>query len=159
MLLQIGSNLRLLDSELEKLKVFANGKQVTVDMIKEICTTNEDVFIFADYLVKGNQRKALEEYTKLIAKKHPLEILSFLHTHLHNSIRIKAYSAKYSSDEIAKMMNMHPYRVKLALQKLKSVSMKDIVKLKRNLTNSEYKFKTGKSAMDIEREVEYAILQ
>ena len=57
------------------------------------------------------------------------------------------------------MINIHPYRVKLELQKLKNVSLKYLVKLKKNLTDSEYKFKTGQSALGIEREVEYAILQ
>lgn len=158
-LIQVGSNLRLLDSELEKLKIYAGKNSVTKDMVNEICVTNEDLFIFADYLIKGNHQKALEEYQKLLSKKHPLEILSVLHTLIHNSIQIKAYSSKYSQDEIAKMINIHPYRVKLELQKLKNVSLKYLVKLKKNLTDSEYKFKTGQSALGIEREVEYAILQ
>ena len=159
MLLQVGSDLRLLDSELEKLKIYAGDNAVNADMIKEICVTNEDLFVFADYLLKGDKQKALEEYQKLLAKKHPLEILSVLHTLVRNSIQIKAYSSKYSQEEIAKMINMHPYRVKLEIQKLKNVPLKNLVKLKKSLTDSEYKFKTGQSALGIEREVEYAILQ
>ena len=159
MLIQIGSNLRTLDSELEKLKVYAGEKPVTADMVREICTTGEDLFGFADYLIRENTGKALEEYQKLLVKKHPLEILAALHTMLHNSIQIKAYSSKYSSDEIAKMINMHPYRVKLEIQKLKNVSLKNMVKLKKNLTDAEYRIKTGQSAMEPEREVEYAILR
>ncbi|MBQ8458496.1 DNA polymerase III subunit delta [bacterium] len=158
-LIQIGSNLRMLDSELEKLKIYAGENAVTKDMVKEICVTNEDLFVFADYLIKGNISKALEEYQKLLTKKHPLEILSVLHTLLHNSIQIKAYSSKYSPDEISKMINMHPYRVKLEIQKLKNVSLKSLVKLKENLTNAEYKIKTGQSSLETDKEVEYALLQ
>lgn len=159
MLVQIGSNLRMLDSELEKLKVYAGDKPVTEEMVKEICTTGEDLFGFSQYLIAGKISQALEEYQKLLSKKHPLEILSFLHTQIKNCIEIKAYSGKYSQDEIAKMINMHPYRVKLELQKLKDVPLKNLVKLKQNLTQAEYKIKTGQSVMDIEREVEYAILR
>ena len=65
MLLQVGANLRMLDSELEKLKIFAADKPVSKDMIKEICVTNEDLFTFADYLICDNKTKALEEYQKL----------------------------------------------------------------------------------------------
>ena len=54
---------------------------------------------------------------------------------------------------------MHPYRVKLEMQKLKNVSLKDLVKLKENLTNAEYRIKSGQATMEVEREVEYAILQ
>ena len=159
MLIQIGANLRLLDSELEKLKVYANNQSVTEDTVKEICVSNEDLFGFIDCLTIGNKAKALEEYKKLLSKKHPLEILSTLQTMLHKSIQLKAYSTQFSSDEIAQMVGMHPYRTKLEIQKLKNVSLKNLVKLKTKLTDTEYKIKSGQSVMDIETEVEYAILQ
>lgn len=158
-LFQVGSNLRMLDSELEKLKIYAGKSPVTKEMIKEICVTNEDLFVFIDYLVEGNKSKALLEYQKLLAKKHPLEILSVLHTLLHGRIQIKAYSAKHSPDEIAKIINMHPFRVKMEIQKLKNISLKDLVRLKKNLTDAEYKIKSGQSNLDIDKEIEYAILQ
>jgi DNA polymerase-3 subunit delta len=158
-LIQIGSNLRMLDSELEKLKIYAGDKPITKDMVKEICVTNEDLFVFADYLICDEKVKAMEEFQKLLVKKHPLEILSVLHTLLHGKIQIKANASKYSADEIAKIINMHPYRVKLEMQKLKNVSLKNLVKLKENLTNAEYRIKSGQATMDVEREVEYAILQ
>ncbi len=158
-LFQVGSNLRMLDSELEKLKIYAGKSPITKEMIKEICVTNEDLFVFIDYLVEGNKSKALLEYQKLLAKKHPLEILSVLHTLLHGRIQIKAYSAKHSPDEIAKIINMHPFRVKMEIQKLKNISLKDLVKLKKNLTDAEYKIKSGQSNLDIDKEIEYAILQ
>ena len=158
-LIQIGSNLRMLDSELEKLKIYAGEKPITKEMVKEICVTNEDLFVFADYLICDEKVKAMEEFQKLLVKKHPLEILSVLHTLLHGKIQIKANASKYSADEIAKIINMHPYRVKLEMQKLKNVSLKNLVKLKENLTNAEYRIKSGQATMDVEREVEYAILQ
>ncbi len=158
-LLQVGSNLRMLDSELEKLKVYAGKNSVTKEMIKEICVTNEDLFVFADYLICDEKKKAIEEFQKLLTKKHPLEILSVLHTLLRGKIQIKAHSSKYSPDEIAKIVNMHPYRVKLEMQKLKNISLKNLVKLKENLTNAEYKIKSGQAMLDIEKEVEFAILQ
>jgi DNA polymerase-3 subunit delta len=159
MLIQIGSNLRLLNSELDKLKVYAGGKTITADMVREICTTGEDLFGFANLLISGDVAGCLKEYNKLLSKKHPLEILAALHTMLRNSIQIKAYAKEYSSDEIAKMINMHPYRVKLEIQKLKNVSLKNLVKLKKNLTDAEYRIKTGQAVMDTDREVEYAILR
>ncbi len=159
MLLQVGSNLRLLDSELEKLKIFAGDKPATKEMVKEICVINEDIFTFADFLINENLSKALEEYHKLLSKKHPLEILSVLQTLIRNKIQIKSASIKYSPDEIAKMFNMHPYRAKIETQKIKNVSLKKLVKLKENITMAEYKIKTGQSALEVEREVEYALLQ
>ena len=158
-LIRVGANLRMLDSELEKLKIYAGNNSVTVDMIKEICTTNEDLFVFADYLIDGKLTKALEEYQKLLSKKHPLEILSVLHTLFHSKIAVKANSAKYPPDKIAKIVNMHPFRAQLEVQKLKNVSFKKLVNLKKNLTDAEFRIKSGKSCLDIDKEIEYAILQ
>ncbi len=158
-LMQIGSNLRTLDSELEKLKVYAKDTPVTKEMVKEICTTGEDLFGFADFLISGKIGQAIEEYQKLLSKKHPLEILSVLHTVLRNSIQIKIYSSKHNQDQIAKMINMHPYRVKLELQKLKNVSLSRLIALKKNLTQAEFKIKNGLAILEPEKEVEYAILR
>ena len=158
-LLQIGSNLRMLDSELDKLKVFALDNPVTKENIKEICVNNEDIFAFIDLLTTGQKAKALEQYQKLIITRYPLAILSSLQTSLHNKIFIKANIGKHSSDEIAQKLNMHPYRVKLEMQKLKNVSLKELVTLKENLTESEYKIKSGNSNLSTEREVEYALLR
>ena len=159
LLLQVGSNLRMLDSELEKLKVFANDKPGTKDMVKEICISNEDLFAFIDSVIAGSKLKALEQYNKLISTRYPLSILAVLHSSLKEKIFIKANGGKYSQDEIAKMTGMHPYRVKLELQKLKQVPLKNLVQLKENLTEAEYKIKTGQSNLAPEREIEYAILR
>lgn len=159
LLLQVGSNLRMLDSELEKLKVFSKDKPATKEMVKEICVSNEDLFAFLDSIVTGAKAKALEQYDKLISTRYPLSILATLHSNLKDKIFLKANSSKYSQDEIAKMIGMHPYRVKLELQKLKQVPLKNLVKLKENLTDAEFKIKSGQSDLAPEREIEYAILR
>jgi DNA polymerase-3 subunit delta len=158
-LLQVGINLRTLDSELEKLKVYAGDKPVTKDMVKEICTTGEDLFSFTNALIVGDTQKALEEYQKILVKKHPLEILATLHTILRQNIQIKAYNGKYSQYEIAQMIKINPKRIPYILQEIKNVPLKNLVRLKKNLTDAEYKIKIGQSAMEPEREVEYAILR
>ena len=159
LLLQVGSNLRMLDSELEKLKVFSKDKPATKEMVKEICISNEDLFAFIDSVVVGAKSKALEQYNKLISTRYPLSILATLHSSLKEKIFIKANGSRYSQDELAKLINMHPYRVKLELQKLKQVPIKNLVNLKENLTQAEYKIKSGQSNLAPEREIEYAILR
>ena len=159
LLLQVGSNLRMLDSELEKLKVFSKDKPATKEMVKEICISNEDLFAFIDSVVLGAKSKALEQYNKLISTRYPLSVLATLHSSLREKIFIKANGSRYSQDELAKLINMHPYRVKLELQKLKQVQLKNLVNLKENLTQAEYKIKSGQANLAPEREIEYAILR
>ena len=154
MISQIGNNLREINGELEKLKLFIYPKkQITTEMVKELCISNEDLFAFSDYLMKGEKDKALLEYRKLLEKKFCLEIVAALQTMLRKWILLKANSSKCSAFELSKLTGQHEYVVKLNLQKLKNTSLKDLVKLKQNLTEAEFKIKSGQS-LSPETEVE-----
>lgn len=156
---QVGNNLRQLDGELEKLKLMCYPDKVaTPDMVKEICISNEDLFAFSDFLMQGEKDKALFEYRKLLEKKYPLEILSTLQTMLRRWIVLKAKSSELSSFELARLTGQHEYVVKLTLQKLKKANLKELVALKKRLTDAEYKIKSGQS-FNVEEEVENAFLQ
>ncbi len=150
---QIGNNLRQIDKELDKLQIIAHPDTlVTAEMVRENCISNEDLFAFSDYLMLGEKDKALREYRKLLDKKYCLEIVSTLQTMLRRWITLKANSGE-STFELVKMTGMHEYVVKLTLQKLKKASLKDLVKLKENITEAEYRIKSGqveKPEMEIE---------
>lgn len=156
---QVGNNLRQLDGELEKLKLMCYPDKIaTKEMVKEICISNEDLFAFSDFLMQGEKDKALLEYRKLLEKKYPLEILSTLQTMLRRWILIKAKALEVSSFELAKLTGLHEYVVKLTIQKLKKTNLKDLIRLKKNLTNAEFRVKSGQ-AFNVEEEVENAFLQ
>lgn len=151
---RVGNNLRELSQEIEKLKLLAHPKNiVTKKMVKEICISNEDLFTLADFLLKGDKGHALLEYHKLLDKKHPLEILSALQTMLRKWITIKLKSNEVSLFEISKIVGQHEFVVKTTLEKMKDTPLKDLVSLKQNLTNAEYKIKSGQDTVD---SVEYA---
>lgn len=156
---QVGNNLRELAQELEKLKLIAHPQTViTRKMVREICITNEDLFNLADCLLKGNKGHALLEFKKLLDKKHPIEIVSALQTMLRKWITIKSKSRDLPLFEVAKLTGQHEFVVKTTLEKMKDTSLKDLVKLKQNLTEAEYKIKSGE-AIDIINEVEMAFLK
>lgn len=154
---QVGNNLRKLAKELEKLKLLAYPEsKITKKMVKEICISNEDLFSFADFLLKGDKGHALLEFQKLLDKKHPLEILSALQTMLRKWIIIKSKSREKSLFEISKLVGQHEFVVKTTLEKMKDTSLRDLVSLKQNLTQAEYKIKSGQSINHID-EVECAL--
>ncbi len=156
---QIGNNLRQIDGELDKLKLFAYPNDtVTADMVREICISNEDLFAFSDFLMENEKDRALLEYRKLLDTRYPLEILSTLQTMLRRWIILKAKSQSATPMELSRMTGMHEYVVKLTLQKLKKNNLKDLVKLKENLTDAEYRIKSG-LALDVEKEVENALFR
>ncbi len=156
---QVGNNLRELTKELEKLKLLAYPQTtVTKKMVKEICISNEDLFGFADFLLKGDKGHALLEFQKLLDKKHPLEILSALQTMLRKWIIIKSKSREKSLSELSRLTGQHEFVVKTSLEKMKDTPLKDLVALKQNLTEAEYNIKSGKSLNAVD-EVECALFK
>lgn len=156
MISQIGNNLRQLDTELDKLQLMTYPQNVvTPDMVKEICISNEDLFAFSDYLLEGKKDLALREYRKLLEKKYCMEIVSTLQTMLRRWIILKAKSSECTPMELSRLTGQHEYVVKLTLQKLKKTNLKDLVKLKQNITEAEFKIKSGQ-APNAEAEVENA---
>lgn len=156
---QIGNNLRELAKEIEKLKLIAHPeKTVTKRMVKEICISNEDLFAFTDFLMKGEKGKALLEYQKLLDKKHPLEILSVLQTMLRKWITMKMKSGKIPASEISKLVGQHEFVVKTTIEKMKNTPLMELVTLKQNLIEAEYRIKSG-DAINVEEELEKAILK
>ena len=154
-----GNNLRQIDGELDKLKLFAYPNDtVTVPMVREICISNEDLFAFSDFLMENQKDRALLEYRKLLDTRYPLEILSTLQTMLRRWIILKAKAQSATPMELSRMTGMHEYVVKLNLQKLKKTNLKDLVRLKENLTDAEYRIKSG-LAFDVEKEVENALFR
>ncbi len=153
-IMQMGNNLREINGELEKLRLFAYpDKKITKKMVKELCISNEDLFAFSDYLMKNEKDKAILEYRKLLEKKYCLEITAALQTMIRKWIILKAKSTEYSPFELSKLTGQHEYVVKLNLQKLKNTSLKDLIKLKQNLTEAEFNIKSGQ-ALSPEDEIE-----
>ena len=76
---------------------------------------------------------------------------------LRRWIILKAKS-DLSSFELAKETGMNEYVVKLTQNKLKKANLKNLVKLKENITEAEYKIKSGKS-LDPETEIENAFFK
>jgi len=156
---QLGNNLRQFDTELDKLKLVAYpSTTVTKDMVKVICVSNQDLFNFTELIMVGKKDKALLEFKKLLDKKHPLELLSAIQTMLRKWIILKLKSSDCSAYELSKITGMHEFVVKQTLQKLKNTPVSELVKLKENLYDVEYKIKSAES-IDMISEVECAIIR
>lgn len=156
---QLGNNLRLLDTELDKLKLIAYPEQtVTKKMVEEIAVSNQDLFNITDLIMQNKKDAAILEFKKLTDKKHPLEILSAIQTMLRKWIIIKMKSEVLPPSELAKLAGMHEFVVKQTIQKLKNSHISSLVKLKQNLYEAECRIKSGES-LDINSEVELAIIR
>jgi len=155
---QLGSNLTLIDSELEKLKIALHpSKNIDAEAIRKYCTSSEDVFILADLIIQGNKNEVLKQYNLLTEKKHPLEIFSVLQSNFQRFIFIKNYENKMSTKDISLKLKLHEYIVMKTQEKLRKTSLDKLLQIRENLINAEYKLKTGQSASS-ETVLELALL-
>ena len=144
---QLGVNLTLIDSELEKLKIAIHpNKAINQDAIKKYCTSSEDVFILADLIIQGNKNEILKQYDLLTEKRHPLEIFSVLQSNFQRFVFVKNYEKKMRTKDIASKLKLHEFVVMKMQEKLRKISLDKLLKIRENLINAEYKLKTGQSA-------------
>lgn len=143
---QIGSNLTLIDSELEKLKIAVHPKKtVDSDAIKKYSVSSEDVFILADLIIQGNKNEILKQYNLLTEKRHPLEIFSVLQNNFQRFIFIKNYEKQMSAKDISLKLKLHEFIIMKTQEKLRKTSLEKLIQIRENLINAEYKLKTGQN--------------
>ncbi|MDD3187019.1 MAG: DNA polymerase III subunit delta [Bacilli bacterium] len=144
---KVGSNIYNIKNELDKIKLYKiDSKEINEEDIKIISKNVEDnVFDFVDNVIKGNVAKTLEIYRELIKKNNePIAIIVIL----ANQIRLM-YQSKILNqsgityDSIASQLSIHPYRVKLALEKGRSYSLDTLSSLLEKLADLDIKIKSG----------------
>ncbi len=155
---QLGANLTLIDSELEKLKTALHpNKNVDKSAIAKYCTSSEDVFILADLIIQGNKNEVLKQYSLLTEKRHPLEIFSVLQSNFQRFIFIKSNEKKMSAKDISLKLKLHEFIVMKTQEKLKKTSLDRLLAIRENLINAEFKIKTGQT-LSSETALELALL-
>ncbi|MCM1265198.1 MAG: DNA polymerase III subunit delta [Candidatus Gastranaerophilales bacterium] len=155
----VGNDLRQYNIELDKLQLLAYpNKTITKEMVNEVCISNQDLFNLTDYIMAGEKGRALLEMRKLLDKKHPMEILAPIQTLLKKWIFLKLNSKNMSCAELGQQTGQHEFVVKKTLEKLKNIKPRELVNLRKNLTEAEYKIKTGQAFSPVE-ELENAIIR
>lgn len=140
----VGSSLRDISTQLEKLKLYAHPENVvTSQMIKDVVSSNTDIFALVDLILVKDWSKAMNLISEILQKEHFLPSLAFLQTSITNMLKIKLYAGTISTFDLAIKLNQNEYVLKKNIEKLVSVSLDDLVNLKINLTNAEYNLKSG----------------
>jgi len=131
-------NERILN-EVDKLKCLKlDEKVITVDDINEavIKLTGDNIFSLIDAIVAKNKRKAYSITQELIDKGEDIsKIVIMVADQFRLMYQVKSFLKQgYNQESIASLLKIHPYRVKLAIEKGYNYSSKVL------LTNLEYFF-------------------
>ena len=145
---RVGDNLAFINKEISKLKTYKiDEKKITEEDVLLLINKNIDldIFHFIDNIISKNSKDALATYHELLkTKKEPTNVIAML----ANQIRIMYQSKElsqmgYSENNIAKELNIHPYRVKLALQKSYQYRSDTLLSYLSKLADLEINIKSG----------------
>lgn len=159
---RVGKNPLILKQEMDKLKLYKVDKDITEDDILNVTYKKIDgnLFTLVDYIVNDNKDKALELFYELInvKKEKPNSVVNNLASLFRVMYQSKTLAKKGMTQyDIAKILNVHPYRVKLALQKSHQYSSETLLKYLSDLADIDINAKSGK--MNYELALELFILK
>lgn len=143
-----GNNLDILSQEVNKIKIYKDeDKNITKEDIINLTSKNIDIdiFGFVDTIVNKNKNKALEIYKEmLINGEEPIKILVILANQFRIIYQAKElYKQGYSGNDIAAMIGIHPYRIKLALKKAINYNSDTLLDYLEKLADLDYDIKIG----------------
>ncbi len=141
---QIGTNLGIINSELQKLAITIYPKtEPTIDDIQNICTKKDDVFIILEAIFKKDMSKALFELKKVLEKSSINEVIAAIQYSLRNFTIIKAYYQSIGKISLAQRLRVPEFIVDKNYRLMSDFSGKALLKLKNNILKAEYAIKTG----------------
>lgn len=145
---RVGTDLGILEQEIEKIKIYkGNDHNINHEDIIELTTKNIDIDIFEliDRIVEHDTEHAIEIYYEMLKRnEEPLKILIILANQFRIMYQAKClYSKGYSGNDIAKILDIHPYRIKLALEKNYNYSNHQLLSYLEALADLDYNIKVG----------------
>ena len=145
---RVGRDLYLLEKEIEKLKLYAyDSKKITREDILSLTSKNIDLDIFGlvEHIVTKNKERAMETYHEMLKRnEEPIKIIVMLANQFRLIYQAKSlYQKGYTESNIASELEVHPYRIKLALQKGKSFSNELLLSYLNQLADLDANIKLG----------------
>jgi len=149
-LLQLtGMNLTLIVNELNKIMLFVGeGGIITVETVQMLVprTLEQNIFALIDKVVQRNLNDGLRIlYDLLRNNEEPIKILSMLASQFRLIYQAKGLAEKgYGQQQIASMLKVHPYRIKIALGQGKAFTENELMNIMGHLAEADYEMKSGR---------------
>ena len=145
---RVGNHLELLEQEAEKLNIAAiDDKVITTELIDDLTiqTIDLDIFSLIEAIVNKQKEKAMMMLDEMMKRgEEPIMVLIMLANQFRIIYQAKElYQKGYTEKNIANMLNLHPYRIKKALEKGRMFSNDILLIYLKQLANLDYQIKNG----------------
>lgn len=143
-----GSNVDILISEINKMMMYKDGdKIIKIEDINEITSKkmNDNIFDLSNAIMDKDFKKMYECYNDLMTlKEEPIKIIAMLGSTFTLVYQCKLlYNDGKRQNEIADILKVHPYRVKLAIEN--NYKINNIKEILKKLHNLDYEIKSGQT--------------
>jgi DNA polymerase-3 subunit delta len=144
----VGNDLRLLDQEIEKLVIYADGaRPISEDDVRLLVSYVQEANIFdmVDALgQRDGQRAARLLHQLLDAGEHPLALLGMIVRQFRIMIQVKELSEQgLSQQDVTARLKLHPFVVKKTTRQAMNFSMEQLETVYRKLLETDVSIKTG----------------
>lgn len=133
-------------SEIKKLSLY--GDVITLEILDKLVNKpiDDNIFNLVNYVITNQKKEALELYRDLLIKnEEPVALIALMATQVRFILDVLLLGADGNSqEEIAQILKVHPYRVKMALNNRRYIKINDLKKELENLYLLDYDIKAGK---------------
>jgi DNA polymerase-3 subunit delta len=143
----VGADLRLLDQEIEKLTLYADGREVTAEDVRTLVSRAIETSIFdlVDCLGRNQTDRALQLLRQLLdERQEPLYVLAMLARQVRILIQVSELRAQGLAEaDIVRRLGLHPYPVKKAIAQSDHLKMSQLEAAHQLLIETDWAVKTG----------------
>jgi DNA polymerase-3 subunit delta len=144
----VGSDLRLLDQEIDKLLTYVGAERGVTEQDVELLVSyaqEANIFHMVDALGKRDTRRAMELMEQLLeGGQHPLYLLSMITRQFRILIQVKELLAKGTSPEdIRGLLGLHPYVVRKSTSQAGNFSIQQLEAVYKQLHELDAAVKRG----------------
>jgi DNA polymerase-3 subunit delta len=141
-----GVGFQPLINEVQKLAVYTAGQPITPEAVAAISVRNDNVFeMLEDWMNDRDRSQIARTLNELLLRQHPVQLFSLLQTTLDNAYRLRLWKSLGMSDyDIAQKLNKKPFKIQKDLEKIATVPLARLQRLKHLATEMEGKMKTGR---------------
>lgn len=154
----VGTDMMRLYSELQKIFLYVKDeRKIDSQIVEKLASRSleQNIFDLIDKVVHRKMEEAFRIYYDLRKQnEEPIKILSLLASQFRLIYQVKElYKRSYGQAQIASMLKVHPYRVKLALAQSKYFTEIELVQIIDLLTQTDEKLKTGGAGREVSLEL------
>lgn len=147
LILRTNSDYSLASNELQKLLLYQPGQPITEGTVQQLVpqTLDDNVFDLMTAILKGDLKQAESDYHQLLLlKSEVVGITALAQAQLRLLLQVKLLQQKgMAVGKLSGYLQVHPYRIKLAVQRSQQYSVAELKKALRDLITIDYRMKSG----------------